>query len=172
MHLRTELLQEHSKAQAEKIAAWIGTNTERFAVLMHLFLHDEYRIVQRSAWVVSIIAEQHPALLIPYMDIVMEKLTGPATPDAVKRNVVRLLQYVLIPEELHGKVMDLCFGFLADPAEAIAVRCFSMTVLANLAQTYPEIKQELQTVIEECLEQHPSAGFIARAKKTMKHIRK
>ena len=35
------------------------------------------------------------------------------------------------------------------PAEALAVKVFSMSVLANLAKYYPEIKAELKLIIED-----------------------
>ena len=93
-------------------------------------------------------------------------------PAAVKRNVVRVLQNVVIPKKLHGAVMDICFQFLCDPGETIAVRCFSMTVLTNLSKKYPEIKNELRTVLEEALKQKASAGFRARAKNITEELEK
>ena len=57
MDMRQEILKEHSKAQATKIADWIGKDEKRFAHLMELFFTDEYRVVQRTAWVVSMAAE-------------------------------------------------------------------------------------------------------------------
>ena len=63
--------------------------------------------------------------------------------------------------------MDCCFQFLADPKETIAVRCGAMSVLGNLSNDYPAIKKELQTVVEEVLQQNPTAGFKARARRVL-----
>jgi hypothetical protein len=170
MDLRQEILKEHSKSQAVKIADWIGNNEKRFAHLMELFLKDEYRVVQRAAWIVSIAAENHPTLLLPHLEVMVQRMKDENLPTAVKRNVIRVLQNIAMPEKLHGPVMDACFQFLADPKETIAVRCFSMAVLANLSKNYPEIKNELRTVIEEALQQKASAGFRARARKVIKSL--
>ena len=163
MDLRTEILLEHSKKQATKIADWIGNDEKRFAHLLKLFLKDEYRVVQRAAWIVNLVADRHPCLLLPDLAAIVKRMDEDDLPTAVKRNVVRLLQHVAIPKKLHGLVMNVCFQFLSDPKETIAVRCFSMTVLANLSKDYPEIKGELKTVIEEVLKQKASAGVRARA---------
>ena len=168
MILRSEILKEHSRAHADNIATWIGTNEKRFASLLQLFLHDDYRVVQRSAWVISIVADRHPELLKPHLELIIGRMNDNRLPAAVKRNVVRLLQEIEIPETLHGSLMDSCFQFLADPNETIATRCSSMTVLQKLSNIYPDIRQELKTIIEECLQQAPSAGFKARAKKVIK----
>ncbi|HTN47033.1 MAG TPA: hypothetical protein VL098_11850 [Flavipsychrobacter sp.] len=168
--LRDEILQEHSKAQTQKIADWVGKDEQRFKELLRLFLHDEYRVVQRAAWIVSKVAEQHQELVEPYLEEIVARMTDENVHVAVRRNATRILQFVTIPESLHGDVMNTCFRFFENPAETIAVRCFSMTVLSNLAKYYPEIKQEIKLVIEDTLENGASAGFKSRAKKTLSDL--
>ena len=87
---------------------------------------------------------------------------------AVKRNIMRLLQDIEIPKQLYGTITDKSF-MLLDPKETIAVRVFSMTVLANIAKQEPDLKKELRIVIEDQL-LYASAGFLSRAKKVLKAI--
>lgn len=169
-NLRDEILIEHSKANAVRIVNWVGNDARRFNELMQLFLHDEYRVVQRAAQIISIVAEKNRQLLQPHLTEMVARMREPNLPTAVKRNVVRVLQNQEIPEDLHGAVMNTCFDLLADIKETIAVRAFSMTVLANLVKHYPEIKQELKVILEEGLEQDPSPGFRSRALKTLKQL--
>lgn len=164
MDIRAEILEEHSKEQSVLLANYIGNDKKRFARLMQLFLEDEYRVVQRAAWIISIVAEKHPELIEPHLFALVGRMQEPGLPVAVKRNVVRILQHISIPESLEGPVMNACFEFLADPKETVAVRCFSMTVLGNLAKKYPEIAQELVSIVEDQLEQGATAGFKARAR--------
>ena len=165
MDLRSEILKEHSKAQSTWVKAWIGNDRKRFHQLLQLFLHDEYRVVQRSAWIISLVAGEHPKLIEPYLGQIIQKMHEPGVHVAVKRNVVRILQHLPIPEELQGIVLNTCFDLLADPGETIAVRAFSMTVLANLSKVYPEIRQELKIIVSDVLAREPSAGFKARARR-------
>jgi hypothetical protein len=167
MDLRTEILGEHSRAQSEKIARWVGNSSKRYAELMQLFLNEEYRICQRAAWILSVVAEKHTDMAQPHLPAMVKKMSEPGVPVAVKRNVVRILQFVDIPESLHGDVMNICFELLGDLRETIAVRVFSMTVLARLAKIYPDIGQELRIIIEDELSNQPSAGFKSRAKKLL-----
>ncbi|WP_295124084.1 hypothetical protein [uncultured Chitinophaga sp.] len=172
MDLRNAILEEHSREQTLKIAAWIGKDKKRFAALLQLFLHDEYRVVQRAAWTLRHVAEHHPPIITPHLDEIVERLGHDGIPVAVKRNVMAVLQQIQIPEKLHGEVMNYCFDFLQDPQETIAVKAFCMTILGNLAQSYPEIKNEIVLVIEDLLEQGASAGIRSRAKKTLKALGK
>lgn len=164
MNIREQLMVAHSKENAELITNWIGNDKKRFKDLMNLFLSDEYRVVQRSSQVVGKVADNHPQMILPYIDKMVKNATNPEQPIAVKRNVVRVLQYIDIPEKHHGDVMNMCFDFLADVNETVAVRVFSMTILDNLTKHYPEIKQELHAILEEQLELGCTAGFRARAK--------
>ncbi len=133
MDIRAEILKEHSKQNSEAIAAWVVASPQRVAQLMDLFLHDEYRVVQRLAQVVGKLADAHPQLVMPWLPQLVQRMNEPGVHVAVKRNVVRILQYVDIPEALHGDVMNTCFDLLADPNETVAVRVFSMTVLDKLS---------------------------------------
>lgn len=169
MKLREEILKEHSKAQCTKIVKWVGGNQQRFDELFDLFLNDEYRVVQRTAWPIGFAVMAVPALIQPHWKELISKLKEPGVHDAVKRNGVRLMQDLDIPEVFHGDVMDICFNFLESPKEAIAIKAFSMTVVANLAKHYPEIKTELKLIIEDQLP-HQTAGFKSRAKKILKQL--
>ncbi len=172
MDLRHEILLEHSRLQTLKISDWIGSDKKRLAQLMDMFLHDETKVVQRAAWVVRMLYEKHPQIILPYLEQLINRMNEPGMHVAVKRNVVGILQDVAIPESLQGQVMNTCFDMLADPKETIAVRCHSMTVLDNLSKTYPEIRQELVTIIQDQLEHETTAGFKARAKKILKSAKK
>ena len=171
MNLRAEILKEHSKAQCNKIVNWVGSNQQRFDELFHLFLNDEYRVVQRSAWPMSYCVDAHPALISKHWKELMDNLKKPNLHDAVKRNSIRLMQDIELPETYHGEIMDMCFTCLESPKETLAVKVFSMSVLANLAKYYPEIKPELKLIIEDQLPQQ-SAGFKSRAKMVLKQLSK
>lgn len=167
MDIRAEILKEHSKEQSGKIAGWVGNDKKRFAEFMQLFLHDEYRVVQRAAWVLSTVAEKHYSLVVPWLPQMVQKMNETGVHVAVKRNVIRILQFVDIPEALHGDVMNACFALLAEPKETVAVRAFSMRVLGKLAKTYPDIKPELRTIIEDALQNEATPGFKNAAQKTL-----
>lgn len=170
MHLRNEILAENSRAHVVKIATWIGSDPARLAQLVELFLHDEYRVVQRAAWILSFVAEKHPELMQVHLPAMVKRMEDKGIPVAVKRNVTRVLQFLPIPAALHGPVMHHCFELLANPEETIAVRVFSMTILANLSKEYPDIRNEIRLVLQDQLQHQPSPGFASRARKILKML--
>ena len=171
MDMRTQLLAEHSRANANLIKEWIGTDKDRFALLVHLFLENEYRVSQRAAMVLGHVHDAYPDLLQPFLTSIIKHLRQPDIHDAVKRNIVRILQNVEIPEEHYGELADVCFTWLEDPNIAVAIRVFSMSVLWNICQKVPELMPELRATIEDWID-YGSTGFKSRGKSVLKMIDK
>jgi hypothetical protein len=166
MNLRQTILAEHSKANCNKIIYWVGNSQQRFDELFNLFLNDEYRVVQRAAWPLSYAVITHPGLIKKHFAKLIKNLSQPNLHDSVKRNTMRLLQHIEIPKRFHGEVMNLCFEYIASNNEAVAIKAFSLTVLQNLSLQYPEIRQEIKTIIEDRWN-YESAAFRSRAKKIL-----
>lgn len=164
MELREQLLKAHSRSNCDRIVKWIGNRQDRFDKLFALFLGDEYRVVQLAAWPLSYAVIQSPQLLKKNFTKLVNNLSRPGIHSAVKRNSMRLLQEIEIPEKHHGKIMDACFNYIASPSEAIAVKAFSLTVLEKLSAWYPDIIPEIKLLIEENHERATPA-FRVRAKK-------
>ncbi|HEX6845761.1 MAG TPA: hypothetical protein VF144_02230 [Chitinophagaceae bacterium] len=164
MKLRETILKEHSKSNCRRIVKWVGADQKKFNELFNLFLKNEYRVAQRAAWPVSYCVEDHPELIRKHFAKVLKALEKPGVHDSVKRNGIRLLQFVNIPEKFHGQVMDICFRLISSASEPVAIKAFSITVLQKLAKLYPEIINEIKLIIEERWD-YETIAFKTRAKK-------
>jgi hypothetical protein len=171
MNLVDTILKEHSTRQRNKIVAYVGKNPKRFAELVKVFLNGPYRVTQRAAWPLSYCVEAHPNLVKPHLKLLLKNMLKPGQHVAVKRNTLRLLQFVSVPKSLQGIVVDIGFKLLTDHKEPIAVKVFAMSALKDIALQEPELKNELIPVIEEQLP-FASPAFISRARKVLKDLRK
>lgn len=166
MDLRQALLAVQSKEKALRIVDFVGNDEAKFGQLMALFFEGPYRLTQRAAWPMNTCAERHPELIRPYLPRLIELLKSGEHHAAVKRNIVRLLQFVDIPPRLAGKVYSHCLDLINDPDEPIAVRVFSITVAAKIARPEPDLMNELRLVVRENLP-HSSAAFRVRAREVL-----
>lgn len=166
MNLAEEILKEHSKPHALKIAAYACSSAKNFKELMKCFMSNEYRLAQRAAWSVSWAARERPEMITPYIKDLVAVLEKKDVPDAVIRNSLRVMEDIDIPEEHHGVVVNTCFNFLEKPEYPLAIKAYSMTIISKLSKYYPEIKQELRLIIEENWE-HAMPAFKARGKKIL-----
>jgi len=166
MNIRDALLEVHSKEQATKISDYVGNDPARFSELMKHLLGSVYRLSQRAAGPVSFCIERHPELVKPYFNVLIKQIERDDAHVAVKRNVARLFQFVEIPKRYQGRVFDACYNLLADPSEPVAVRVFSMTVAAKVAENEPELLDELRLVAAK-YPQAATAGFRSRARRVL-----
>ncbi|MFA6455600.1 MAG: hypothetical protein WCW40_02170 [Bacteroidota bacterium] len=170
MELEYEILKENSKRNAVRIARWIGNDQKRFGQLIHLLLTGEDRVAVRCAWIISHCADQYPAIVTPWISKLVRRAGEEHVPQAVQRNVARVLQFIDIPRTHQGSVTNLCFDFLQNPSIPVSVKVFSMTVLSNIAKDEPDLKHEIVLVIEQLLP-YGTAGIRSRAQKVLKRLK-
>lgn len=101
MDIKAELLKEHSRQNAMRIAEYVSQDPAGFKLLMDLFFANEYRVTQRASQVVSICSDFHPEFIRPYLKRLILNLRKNVHV-AVKRNTVRILQDVDLPDSLLG----------------------------------------------------------------------
>ncbi len=170
MNLVEELLRENSKAVYTRIVRYVGQSPARYKLLVNLFLKGPYRVTQRAARPLSYCTELHPELVKPYLPRIVKTLSVQGQTDSIKRNVLRLLQFIDVPKALQGEITSVCFRFLSDPREPVAVRVFAMSVLGNMVEKEPELGKELEIIIHDQMP-YGTAGFVSRANKVLKKLR-
>jgi hypothetical protein len=166
MDIRQALMAEHSKRQTMAIVEFIGDDDRRFAELMKLIFAGEYRLTQRAAWSMNYCAERRPELIRPYLPKLLDCLKRDDMHDAVKRNVLRLLQHVEIPQRLAGKAYSHCVDLIDNAYEPVAVRAFALTVAARIAKSEPELMNELRLIVRKHLP-HTTVAFHKRAREIL-----
>src|SRR5688500_2686004 len=112
MDLKKRLELGQSKLQTGEIVEYVNGRPNRFKLLLEVFLNGSYHITQRAAWPLSICVERWPYLIDSHLKTLLDFLDKPRIHDAVKRNTVRLFQFIDIPKRYHGKVTALCFEYL------------------------------------------------------------
>ena len=170
MNIKEQLLVEHSKENTNKICAYIGNDKSKLDLLITHYFAKEYRISQRSAMVLSAIFDHNPNMVKPYINQLIDGLKDNKHHVAIKRNTIRILQFVEIPEDRMSELFDLCLENIISVKEPIAVKAFSMTVLLNVCKKFPELKLEVIPILELELERNESAGVINRGKKVLKAL--
>lgn len=164
MDLRKTILKEHSKENCLKIVQWVGNNDKRFDRLLHVFYEGDYRLAQRAAWPVSVCVENNPVLVEGKLPALVKELEKEGKHDAVKRNILRIINHVVIPKKLEGVIMQRCFEYLSSNSEPVGIKAFSLHILFKLSKRYPEIVPEIKLLINDQV-MHQTAAFKSAAKK-------
>jgi hypothetical protein len=166
MNIREELLAKHSKAQTMRVVRYVGSDADRFAELMRAFFGGPYRVTQRAAWPMNYCVQRHPQLIGPYLNKLLKFAEKDDVHDAVRRNAMRLLQYVEIPVRLKGRAYSLCLDLIGDLNQPVAVKVFAITTARKIAESEPSLMNELALIVKEHLP-HNSIAFAKRAREVI-----
>lgn len=150
--LKNKLQEGHNKEICDEVLTYIGDDKKKVDALVKIVAGNDKKLSQRASWALGYVGERTADHLFPHLKQLLLLMTEPNRHPAIRRNVTRALQYIHLPEDLHGTVMDTCFRFLEDPKEAAAVKAFSISILENLWRKYPEIGDELRTVLTTLME--------------------
>lgn len=135
-------------------------------------LDPDHLLSSRAMWVLGHCSDLDYDALTRYHDKLIENLSTPGLHNGVIRNTLRLYQRHPVPEKYHSFLLDMCYGYIKDPSEAIAVRAFAMTVVFSISRPYPELLQELRMVLTHPAGHEESPGIRSRVKHILKAIDK
>ncbi|WP_018341709.1 hypothetical protein [Cytophaga aurantiaca] len=168
MNLKEELLKEHSLVQTKKISYWAAESKTNLKQLMQYFIGKDKILVQRASWAASKVYELKPEWFDVYIPQLIACLEKPIH-GSVRRNSLRIMQTMQIPDEYQSSLIDRLFILLSDPKEESAVKAFGMTVAYNVIKRYPELGNELKIIIEDQLP-YATPSFKSRANKIIKKL--
>ncbi len=163
---------DSSRVIADQIVDAVADNPEHFKTILDLCFSEGYPIAMRAGRVIPLCNEKYPTLIIPYLDQLVKKLAISKI-DGVKRGILKTFcESVDLKNFTHlGELVDVCFDWLANPNESIAIRYYSMEILYKTCLLEPELKNELIPILEN-LTYESSAGIVSQAKKLLKQLKK
>lgn len=151
MDIKAQLIKEHSKENRDVVVNHILAHPEDIPKLMEQFFSSDNRMVQRAAWVVGVLGQKNPDLIKPYYPKMIKEIRKNDAHVAIKRNVLRVLQFQNVDEKLWGELYDVCIRFLEDSHEPVAVKAFAMSTAFQVVKKVPELKDELAAAIEQIM---------------------
>jgi len=153
------------------LVRYIADYPEHLELIMTKVLDDSQPENWRAAWMVDKIHEQHPELVVPYLQTMTDFVL--TTQNAgKKRHLLKLISMNEIQEENLAVLLNFCIDVFTNAAEPVAIRVHAMQTLFNIAQKEPDFSGELVELIEHEMEYHGSAGLASRGKKLLKKLGK
>ena len=172
MNLRAELLRDHSARQTRNLTDYVCSHPTYFAELLQVFWYGTPREQQLAADVLGHVGERRPKWLVPHLaGLLAAAQPGTGYHPAVRRGVMRALQFVTVPEAWQALAFDTCLGLLSSPAEPVAIRAYALSAAARLAAPYPELAGELLAATKKALTLSNSAALRSRAAREIPKLR-
>ena len=169
LNIKDELLPDIREFKAPALAQKIIHNNQ-ISELVSLAFEKDHLLSSRAMWVLGHCSDIDYNGIKPYHIKLLNNLKKKNLHNGVVRNTLRLFQDYPVPKKTESFILDKCFDYIKNPAEAIAIRAFAITVVFNIAKPYPELLSELSIVLNHLSETEDSPGIRSRVKNTIKAI--
>lgn len=160
-----------SMQEADWVAASAIENPAIFLKLIEYSNTTDKKLAFRASWTLTKVCDKYPEIIYPYLPEIVEALPGFES-ESVLRSFLRIIS-LSEPDKInsrhHGILADFCFRILNSGSSAIAVKAYSMEILYRLSLIYPELANELSTVLIVLMED-ATAGIISRGKMILKKL--
>jgi len=147
INLMDQLRVESSKANKDYIVHAINGDPGKLKIIWDALESEEPKIPMRAAWVLSDCFEKWPDLLPPYWNQIVPIIIS-SNVEGVKRGLLKILIIAGVPEKNELEILDYCFEHILKREESVAVKVYSMEILFQLTNKYPDLKTELKATIE------------------------
>jgi hypothetical protein len=168
MNYKEHLAKEHSRTLTDAIANKIGSDPIEFKKIIDIIFNEKAPLPQRASWILAVSGRSNPELITPYISKFIDSLPQLKI-DGIKRNMLSSLCSQDIPKKLRGKIVNICFDFILDPEETVAVKVLCLEIVWKISQQHPELKNELKVVIEDQIPK-TTAAFLSRGSKILRAI--
>lgn len=140
-----------SKANRDQIIQLIEQDLGKLSILLAVMGESSsVRMIQNASWAYTLIAEKNPEQIAKHHAQLITLLRHSSS-DTLTRNIIRLYQFVPIPESIESELYEFCLRAIGNPKTPIAIMAFSMTVCYKITRKYPELAQELILAIHTAL---------------------
>lgn len=143
---------------------------ELFRAILHLCMEKNYPFPQYSSWLVSHVAKNHLEKLLPFQEEIIDFVLI-CEDHSAQRNLISALKQLPFTEYKSGELLDRMFYFLMDSDAKVALKVYALEMLIPFVKIYPEIKSEIDLIIQKESE-YQTPAFRSGAKKIQKQMEK
>jgi hypothetical protein len=163
-------LVDSSKLLADILVDDIGNSLKKFKEMLDVALLDKYPESMRAARILALCAEKNKKLVCPYVNQLVQQLEH-VNVEGVKRGFLKILSEnsECLDEDSWGIIANLAFEWMNNPKEAISIRYYCIDLMGQLQDQYPEIKEELISILESIMEDE-SKGLRTKCIKTLRKL--
>jgi hypothetical protein len=169
MKLKEKFLADIRVFKAPELAKQI-LKSHQLSELVKLALEKDALLSSRAMWVLTHCSDIDPTCVKPYYASLILNLKNKSLHNGVIRGTLRLFQEQDVPTEHQSFLLDKCYEYVKNPAEAIAIRSFAITVIYQISKSYPELLNELKLLLLHLNTNDTSPGMTSRIKNTLKLI--
>lgn len=111
------------------------------------FSLSEHEFAWRAAWVISHFSNKYPRQIEKYAQKYIETLPK-IQRDGHIREIINTLTNLNLTEEQESELFEICYELIQSNKRQSSVRAVCFRFMMNLADNYPELKDEIRIIFE------------------------
>jgi hypothetical protein len=147
MDIHEKILDVRTNRDKKTQVDYFVQRPDEFDQLMQcIFNLEEYPYKEYASWLLIHIAQSKRIDLRPYYQQMVDVLFQTDN-QTVLRNVTRSLTEMSITDYRESEFIDLLIGFIQNYENKVALQVYSIYILQQFIQRYPELKEEITEII-------------------------
>lgn len=151
------------------IAQEILNHPEKIDDLINLLLKDEKAVSWRAAYALDLLSDKDYSFFESNKEKLIDFVLQ--TKDAsIHRHLCKLISRTQIPKNKQGLILNFCTDNIFSDKVRVAVKVHCLEIFYNISIDEPELKAELELIINEVIGNN-TVAFSCRAKKILKKLK-
>ncbi len=126
----------------DDMLAYMRAHPEYFDEAVELALSDKDRFSWRAAWALQAVISQNDGRLQSEIDAIIKAVSNKK--DGHRRELLKILMKLNLNEIQEGDIFDICVSIWKNIRQQSSVRYTAFLFILNIAEKYPDLKNELQ----------------------------
>ncbi len=136
-----------NKTVVLKLATEVGLDHSLYLHLLKLIEKGETTPAMKASWILSTVSEVNPTFASKNATKII-KLLQSATIGGVQRELLKTLYEIPLKNDQQGQFIDISFRLLSEPKSDVGVKYYCAGILEKAAKQFPELKNELITLLQ------------------------
>jgi hypothetical protein len=130
-------------------------------------LDEKYPYPQQASWLLLHVARKDKSLVEPYTNQLIDCILTTKN-QSVLRNLLGVSLCLPITDYEQGRLVERLFNLINDPDNKPGVVCYAIRKLVDFLEWYPELRHELELILEFREETNVTPGILVWTKKILK----
>lgn len=166
--LRQTLVEDLSEQMMNRVQDIAANQDDVFNFLWEIAIENHYPASWRAAWIYSKVVDKRPHLALKHLHLIPQYLLS-FNHDGQKRELLKVVLLFPLQNQDMGRLLKICFDWLANPKESASVRVHSMQIVYEISCIETDLQPELKLQILQLLPD-ADAGLKNRSQKILEKL--
>ena len=137
---------------------YLQSNLDGLQALIEMIITEkEYPYPEYASWILTHFVKIENSSVKPFQKELIDFILSPSSNQTLLRNVVNVLVQLKIDEYKESELLDRLMEFVKNGENKVALQVYSIQLFVQYIKKYPELKDELSSLVDLYTEGRTSA---------------